>query len=204
MQQAHRQAQPRTHPRHSIQQHNAEEQDRRAERAQDKVLETGFKRGGASPEIAHENIEPDRHRLERDKKQHEVIALREQHQRCRDDDYEVVKLGLRHRLTFKGDRRQKADQDRGQEEEHPHELAVFGMMQQIGERVFAKKRGVKVEAQAQKNNREAADGDSRDDRPIGLGQDEFKQEHQEREAGQEQFRHDRRPLVGSGELLKGR
>jgi len=57
-------------------------------------------------EIADENIEADRQRLERDEQHHEVIALREQHHRRPvTHQHDVVEFDSRHRLASRARRR---------------------------------------------------------------------------------------------------
>ena len=112
---------------------------------------------GLVAEITDEDVEADRHGLERDEEHDEVVRLREQHHRRGDDEHEVVELDARHALLREADGAEQADEDRREQEKEPQELPVGGEPQQAVEGQ-AGAGGVEIQREANDDRELADDG----------------------------------------------
>jgi hypothetical protein len=106
-----------------VEERDPEEEERRAERAHDEVLQARLERRRARAVVADEDVQPHRHRLQRHEEHHEVAALDEQHHRRRDDEDDVVELHDAGRAACGGPVREDRDKEGREEEEDPHHLA---------------------------------------------------------------------------------
>ena len=69
----------------TVDEHDAHQEQGRAESACDEVFHAGFEGGFAAAQVADENVEADGGRLEREKECDEVVRLHEEHERGGDD-----------------------------------------------------------------------------------------------------------------------
>ena len=188
--------------RHAVEERDAKEKDGGTEGAQDQVLEPRLERGRARAEIADEDVESDRERLERDEEHHEIVALDEEHHRGghhQDDDVEFQGRRRAARQVHPGE---QEDQDRGEEEEDAHRLAAERGMEQAVEHRDAEIGGMEMKQHPREHHDFPEDGHGRDRQAGALRQHDFQDEEEERQAAQRQLGADGAPRVAGGELLE--
>ena len=77
----------------AVDEDDAHQEQGGAETARDEVFHAGFKGGGAAAQVAHEDVEADGGRLEGQEERHEVVGLRQQHERGGHDQQHVMVVG---------------------------------------------------------------------------------------------------------------
>ncbi len=187
----------------AVEQDNAEKQDGGAQRAHDQVLQAGLERRRAAAEVAHEDVESDRHRLERHEQHHEVVALRQEHHRGGDHQDDVVELGPGHALPRQADGPQQAGQHGGEQEEHPHDLALVRVVQQAVEGVALDEADAEAQQLAGQDGQHAEERDARQRGVERLGQHDLEDEQRQGQAAEQHLGEDGHPVVAGGEGLEG-
>ena len=188
---------------HAVKEDDTEEQHTRAEGTHHKIFQASLKRGRLGAEVGDENVEANRNGLQGDEEHHEVIALREEHHRARDDEHEVVELDAWHLLLRQRDAREDAHEHCCQEEKDAHHLAAGTMEEQTVEGFLAERGGLEIDEQAAERTDETGEGDIGNVGVELLRQHDLQGEEGEREAGEQKLGENGPPLVGLGGEFDG-
>ena len=188
---------------HAVEEDDPEEQQARTERSHHEVFQAGLKRGRLGAEVGDENVEANRNGLQGDEEHHEVIALREEHHRPRDDEHEVVELDAWHLLLRQRDASEDAHEHGGQEKKDAHHLTAGTMEQQTVEGFLAECGGLEIDELAAKCTDETGEGDIGDVGVELLRQHDLQGEQGQREAGEQELGENGDPLVGLGGEFDG-
>ena len=190
----------------AVDEDDAHQEQGGAETARDEVFHAGFKGGGAAAQVAHEDVEADGGRLEGQEERHEVVGLRQQHERGGHDQQHVMVVGHGGVAFAQEAFGEEARQQGGEQEDQAHAVGRQVLTEQTGERLDVGGLGPRTGDEAHQGHEDQAGaGGDGDERAQGFRQQHRLQEAQQREAGDGELRENGQPVGRTrGEEFEGR